>query len=453
MGQQPFELPEFYLSYPARLNPNLSRARVHSKAWAYEMDMIDVPQEGTVIWSEADLDAHDYALLCSYTHPDAPGPELDLVTDWYVWVFYFDDHFLEMFKRSRDIKGAMAYLERLRAFMPVEGEITETPENPVEKGLADLWRRTVPSRSADWRRRFVESTRNLLDESLWELANINEGRVANPIEYIEMRRKVGGAPWSANLIEHVANAEVPAVIAASRPMHVLRDTFSDAVHLRNDLFSYEREVMDEGELSNGVLVFERFLGLSTQQAAEAVNDLLTSRMHQFEHTALTEVPTLLDEHAIDPKSRMDVLAYVKGLQDWQSGGHEWHLRSSRYMNRGGLGGPSALGGPLGLGTSATRLFSSVLATGPQRMRSFTHVPFREVGEITLPEIYMPYQVNLSPHLDTAREHNARWCDEMGMYNDVPRIWDEHKLLSRARPGRHRRRAEPVLGLARLGHLR
>jgi len=48
----------------------------------------------------------------------------------------------------------------------------------------------------DWRHRFAESTKNLLDESLWELANINEGRVPNPIEYVEMRRKVGGAPWS-----------------------------------------------------------------------------------------------------------------------------------------------------------------------------------------------------------------------------------------------------------------
>jgi germacradienol/geosmin synthase len=31
---QPFELPEFYMPYPARLNPNVERAREHSKAWA-----------------------------------------------------------------------------------------------------------------------------------------------------------------------------------------------------------------------------------------------------------------------------------------------------------------------------------------------------------------------------------------------------------------------------------
>jgi germacradienol/geosmin synthase len=407
---QPFELPEFYMPYPARLNPNVERAREHSKAWAHEMDMIDVPQHGTEIWDEHDFDSHDYALLCAYTHPDTSGPRLDLVTDWYVWVFYFDDHFLELYKRTGDLGGARAYLDRLAAFMPVSGEIEVVPENPVERGLADLWARTVPEHSPDWRQRFVESTKNLLDESLWELANINEGRVANPIEYIEMRRKVGGAPWSANLIEHAAGAELPAAIAASRPMRVLRDTFADGVHLRNDLFSYEREVLDEGELSNGVLVFERFLGLPTQQAAEAVNDLLTSRLHQFEHTALTEVPPLLAEHGVDAAG---VAVYVKGLQDWQSGGHEWHLRSSRYMNERA----SVLSGP--------SMPSSVLTTMPRRVRAYRHQPYEHVGVRPRPDLYMPYAVRLSRHLDGARERVVEWARSVGLLDEG--VWNERAV--------------------------
>jgi hypothetical protein len=31
-------------------------------------------------------------------------------------------------------------------------------------------------------------------ESMWELENIDDERVANPIEYLQMRRHVGGAP-------------------------------------------------------------------------------------------------------------------------------------------------------------------------------------------------------------------------------------------------------------------
>ncbi|MFI5591856.1 germacradienol/geosmin synthase [Amycolatopsis sp. NPDC051758] len=414
------------MPYPARLNPHLERARTHSKAWAYEMDMIDVPQHGTVIWDEHDLDSHDYALLCAYTHPDAGAEELDLITDWYVWVFYFDDHFLELYKRTGDIDSARTYLDRLNLFMPADGAITATPENPVEAGLTDLWNRTVPHRTDGWRRRFIESTKALLEESLWELANINEGRLSNPIEYIEMRRKVGGAPWSANLVEHSVHAEVPDRIAASRPMEVLRDCFADGVHLRNDLFSYQREVQDEGELSNGVLVFEKFLGLTTQQAADAVNDLITSRLHQFEHTALTEVPGLFDEHAVDPAARAATFAYVKGLQDWQSGGHEWHLRSSRYMNEGALasrGGPE-LGGATGIGTSAARIFSSVLATAPQRLRSYSSTPFR-AAQVERPAIELPFPLRLSPHLDACRVRNVDWARQLGFLDGV--VWDERKL--------------------------
>ncbi|SBW26952.1 family 2 encapsulin nanocompartment cargo protein terpene cyclase [Protofrankia symbiont of Coriaria ruscifolia] len=440
---QPFTLPEFYVPYPARLSPHLDIAREHSRAWARTMEMIDPPEGGTAIWTERDLDAHDYALLCAYTHPDATAERLNLVTDWYVWVFYFDDHFLELYKRTHDMAGARAYLDRLPAFMPVDGEITEEPTNPVERGLADLWTRTVPARSADWRARFAVSTRNLLDESLWELANINAGRLANPIEYVEMRRKVGGAPWSANLVEHAADAEVPAAVAATRPLRVLRDTFADAVHLRNDLFSYEREVTEEGELSNGVLVIERFLDIGTQQAADAVNDLLTSRLHQFEHTAVVELPAVLDEYGIDPAGRLATLAYAKGLQDWQSGGHEWHLRSSRYMNReatpdavpAGLGLPVGVGGLPGLpgapslGTSAVRVVPSLLATAPRRLRSHANVPFRVVGPTRLPEFYLPYTTGRSPHLDASRRSIVRWAGAMGMLDPVPGIWDEHKLVA------------------------
>ncbi|MFD6417344.1 germacradienol/geosmin synthase Cyc2 [Streptomyces sp. NPDC060194] len=417
---QPFTLPAFYLPHPARLNPHLEGARAHTRAWAREMRML----EGSGVWTSADLEAHDYALLCAYTHPDCDAAALDLITDWYVWVFFFDDHFLETFKRSQDRAGGKAYLDRLPLFMPMaDGAVTPEPANPVEAGLADLWARTVPAMGPDWRRRFATSTENLLNESLWELSNINEGRIANPVEYIEMRRKVGGAPWSAGLVEY-ATAEIPASVSGSRPLRVLMETFSDAVHLRNDLFSYQREVEDEGELSNGVLVLETFFGCSTQEAAETVNDVLTSRMHQFEHTALTEVPALALDTGLTPGEVAAVAAYAKGLQDWQSGGHEWHCRSSRYMNDGAATGP-AWAVPGGLGTSAADVRSLLAAAGAARLRRHAHVPFQRVGPTDLPEFLMPFELHLSPHLETARHHLTDWARRVGLLDEG--IWDARKL--------------------------
>ncbi|WP_432189245.1 germacradienol/geosmin synthase Cyc2 [Streptomyces sp. Tue6028] len=419
---QPFRLPHFYMPYPARLNPHLDEARAHSVGWARDMGML----EGSGIWEQSDLDAHDYGLLCAYTHPDCDGPALSLITDWYVWVFFFDDHFLDMFKRTQDRAAGKAHLDRLPLFMPRDLS-TPVPEaqNPVEAGLADLWARTVPSMSADWRRRFAVATEHLLNESMWELSNINEGRVSNPVEYIEMRRKVGGAPWSAGLVEY-ATAEVPAAVSRTRPLRVLMETFSDAVHLRNDLFSYQREVEDEGELSNGVLVLETFFGCTTQEAAETVNDILTSRLHQFEHTALTEVPALALEKGLTPAEVAAVTAYTKGLQDWQSGGHEWHMRSSRYMNEDATSA-APWQAPTGPGTSAADVGALLAAVAAERLRAYSHLPHQRVGPSLLPDFAMPFEVELSPHLDAARGRLTPWMHRMGMLDEG--VWDEDRLAA------------------------
>ncbi|GAA3137849.1 germacradienol/geosmin synthase [Planomonospora alba] len=407
-----YTLPDFYLPHPPRLNPHLETARAHTHAWAAAMGMLDDPD----IWDEQRLEAMDYGLMCAYTHPDCPSAELDLITDWYVWVFYFDDHFLETFKKSRDAEGAQAYLDRLDAFM---ADTPPAPANPVERGLADLWPRTVPAMSPAWRDRFVRVTRDLIQESMWELFHIEREAVSNPIEYIEERRKVGGAPWSAALVEHAAGAELPARLAGSRPVRVLTESFADAVHLRNDLFSYEREVRQEGELSNCVLVCERFFGCDTRRAVEITNDLLTSRLHQFEHTALTELPSLFTDEGVSPAEQDHVLRYVKGLQDWQAGGHAWHTASSRYTKTG------RPGGVLGMNVSRAHL------TGPGGLRNHTHIPYAEVT-VRPPEPYMPFALRDNPHLEEARAADVAWGAAMGFLDPVPGIpavpvWTERQL--------------------------
>ncbi|WP_327085106.1 germacradienol/geosmin synthase [Nonomuraea sp. NBC_01738] len=398
-----YRLPDFYLPYPPRLNPHLETARAHTRQWAAGMGMLDDPD----IWDAERLEAMDYGLMCAYTHPDCDVEELNLITDWYVWVFFFDDHFLETFKRSKDIKGGQAYLDRLDAFM---ADDPPEPGNPAERGLADLWARTVPAMSEHWRRRFVKVTRHLTQESMWELFHIDDGLVSNPIEYIEERRKVGGAPWSACLVEHAAGAELPPALAETRPLRVLMESFSDAVHLRNDLFSYQREVGEEGELSNCVLVCERFFDCDTERGVEITNDLLTSRLHLFEHTALTEVPALFADTGTLPHDQERVARYVKGLQDWQAGGHEWHARSSRYTKLARTETPSPLAA-LGMNISAAHL------TGAGGLRSHSHAP-REAS-IRLPQMRMPYTVRDNPHLATAREALLDWAAAMGFFEGLP----------------------------------
>ncbi len=435
---QPFELPDFYQPWPARLNPNLEAARSHAKAWAREMGLLDPPGEGHLrIWDESDLDSHDYALHCSYTYPDAPGPRLNLVTDWHVWVFYFDDYFLEAYKRSQDRAGGKEFIDRLILFMPLQlTDKLPEPTNPAERALADLWLRTAPTMSEGWRRRFFESSKNAMEGSIPELDNISERRLSNPIEYLESRRWVSGAPWAADLTECAVSVEIPDRIAATRPLRVLKDTFSDAVALHNDILSYQREVEEEDELGNCILVFKQFMGIDTQRAAELVNDLLTSRTYLFEHTAITEVNPMFEEQGVSPVERLCVLTYIKGLRDWLAGNHKWHMRSSRYMNRRDERATTSEGflpRLTGLGTSAARIDKlSPRTLGLDRLKSYTQLPHQVVGPADLPELYMPFETSANPHLETARQHSKKWARRIGIIDPHPGIpdrgiWDDHRF--------------------------
>jgi len=96
------------------------------------------------------------------------------------------------------------------------------------------------------------------------------------------------------------------------------------------------------------------------------------------------------------------------------------------------GGSAVLAGPTGLGTSAaTMLLSRTRPGWRRRFQQHSHVLFTPVGPLTLPELYMPYPVRMSPHLDAAREHTVAWARSMGMFDSVPGVphggvWDERR---------------------------
>ena len=79
-----------------------------------------------------------------------------------------------------------------------------------------------------------------------------------------------------------------------------------------------------------MLVVQEFLDCDLQRAVTVVNDLIAARLKAAEKTMADEIEPLLDEHALPPPSRRDVLAYVQGLRDGVAGCFEWQTRSGRY---------------------------------------------------------------------------------------------------------------------------
>jgi germacradienol/geosmin synthase len=356
----PVTLPSFQMPFPARVSPHLDAARRHVMAWAERMGMLapapGVPGSG--VWDARKLAAFDFALCAAMIDPDGSGTDVELSSGWLTWGTYADDYVPAVFGRRRDLAGAKAFNDRLPAFMPVGGATTAVPANPVERGLADLWERTAATMPEGARRRFRRAVEDMTTSWLWELANHVQHRIPDPIDYVEMRRKTFGSDLTMSLARLSRELEVPPAVFEARQLRGLENAASDFAALANDVFSYQKEVRFEGELNNGVLVAQRFLGCDLPTAVAVVNDLMTARVRRFQHIAATELPVLYDELDLDARARGALDAHVGELRDWMAAVLEWH-RSTRRYDEAELRRPPAAATtsprPTGLGTSAARL--------------------------------------------------------------------------------------------------
>lgn len=341
------------MPYPSRLNPNVDSVRPRVKAWARVLGMLDGH-----IWDEDGFDGNDYALLAGYAYPDATLSQLELIAQWGVAATYFDDYFLEVYKRPEDLPGGKEYAARLERFLPVYPTIVPLPEDAVERSLADLWPRTVVAMPPMLAGRFREHVVHYFRGNVWELANRAHDWVPDPVEYVEMRRKAFGAEFMADLVEFGLSMMIRPDIYRTWTVTSLVRTHNDWVGLANDVLSYRREADLEGEINNGVLIAEAFLGCPREQAVHVVQRIIRSRLLHFEHVVETEVPVLFEDYLVDAVERDSILAYVQGLRDWMGGVHAWTATAARYRDCTDPGEDSPApwyGGPTGLGTASVRV--------------------------------------------------------------------------------------------------
>src|ERR1700683_748054 len=98
-----------------------------------------------------------------------------------------------------------------------------------------------------------------------------------------MRRQTFGAQLTMTLARIGHPEPLPPRISQARAIRVMEEAASDYACLLNDVFSYQKEIEFECELHNTVLAVQNFFACTRDQAVAIVNNLMTERMHQFEH--------------------------------------------------------------------------------------------------------------------------------------------------------------------------
>ncbi|SER61678.1 germacradienol/geosmin synthase [Lentzea xinjiangensis] len=328
------------MPFAARLSPHADRVRLHTRTWARDMGMFD-----GMPWTEARYDAADYGGFGPLTHPTLPLADLKHVNDWHTWGFHVSDVFRDRFLRPRDVAGGKAFVAELRSVLAG----TAAPVGPAGRGLADLLSRSTVD---DEDRHHLGEH---LDALLWELHNTAQGRVPDPVDLVEMRRRSIGAELSAKLLRGSVGAELPPELLRNSTMRALVDSFGDVAALRQEIVGFDHVHATGASTTSAVLAVRQFFDCGLEQAVSIVADLISARLRQIV-SIIGELPAVAAEHDLDAEARAGLHRYAEALKSWLAGELLWTRRSGRFSSS-----PTPVRRPFhrpaGLGTAAVLVSS------------------------------------------------------------------------------------------------
>lgn len=323
----PSQLPDFYMPFQVELSPHLDGARHRLVDWSHAMGILE---EG--VWDEEKLAAADLPLCSAGIDPDATEAALDLSSRWLAWGTYGDDYYPLVYGIRGDLAAARVTTARLSDCMPIEGPAVIVPVNGMERGLIDLWALTTAEMPLDDRHTLKTAINKMTESWVWELANQIQHRIPDPIDYLEMRRATFGSDLTLSMCRMGHGPKVPPEVYRTGPVRALENAAIDYACLLNDVFSYQKEIEYEGEVHNAILVVQNFFGIDYPTALGVVHDLMTQRMHQFEHVAANELPIVYDDFDLSDEAREIMRGYVTDLQHWMAGILNWHREVDRYKS-------------------------------------------------------------------------------------------------------------------------
>ena len=114
-----FQIPSFYMPFPARVNPHLDETRPRVRAWAHSMGLLE-PQHTDSHhggWSAEIFDRADFTRFTALTYPHASARELELLSGWHSVIWCLDDIFLPWCEALGKREQILDRIERLMSFL------------------------------------------------------------------------------------------------------------------------------------------------------------------------------------------------------------------------------------------------------------------------------------------------------------------------------------------------
>lgn len=266
------------------------------------------------------LRSSQFTELLGRCHPTASPADLDLIIDFVVWLFLWDDQF------DAVVDGVLAGPEEVRAWNERAGRVLSGGAKASDDGallgvLASVVDRLKARMSEAWLSDFARDLQDYFRAIEWESRCRSEGVVPDVETYIRMRRSTSGVLMVFDLIEVAEQIELPARVLSDPTLAAMSLAAANIIAWSNDIFSVSSDLADGGHL-NLVLSLQRDLRLDLEEAVARAVHLHNAEVRHFLalERALPSFGSAAPEAAL----------FVKGLGLWIRANFDWSLLTGRY---------------------------------------------------------------------------------------------------------------------------
>ncbi|WP_172387762.1 terpene synthase family protein [Streptomyces sp. MNP-20] len=312
---------EFLRDTTPEIHPGAAQADDAFVAFAHRMGITRCERDADMMRSFA------FGVFTGWCYPALPQAQLDILTQWHYWLTITDDvaDATDQGGPHEATRLCHAILEALTAESPPAGD------GPAVVSIHDLWRRTAPSQSPQWRQRARLDLALYLHQYTEQRHNREANRPLTPDEYQRLRRDSVGLDFNADVLEAVHGIQIPEPLFATWQLRELRNCFIDANSWFNDYYSFEREARS-GEQHNLALVLAVHEQIEHDRALERVLEMIQDRLRRFlilERLLLDTARAL----GYDTSTTTEISRYAQVLRDYTYGHVAWSSTSSRYNER------------------------------------------------------------------------------------------------------------------------
>lgn len=278
--------------------------------------------------------AEHYLTCALYLFPDASPEKILLIARNYAVDFYLNDTMGREYRSTSEERQRLnAIRSRLAAVSSVNVPVTRAGEgaSAAERANLDVLAEMERTSPADWFESFLSLYLKHLSVAHQSYDALSLGHIPSIEEYISIRGDISGMPHTVSLIEYSQDNYLDWVGQAGLAAELaeMNTTVSLIGALMNDIFSFEKEVIDNRSDSNllAIIVLNNFK-MELREAISVATTIVRNLLIEYERSVQL-IGSTIDAMPEGPESEK-VRRYLDGVRKCVQTCWLWQVDTRRY---------------------------------------------------------------------------------------------------------------------------